>query len=349
MRYSQAENMEIIRLVEESALPVRQTLTELDISRSTFYDWYGRYQRSGYDGLALNAPQARRFWNRIPECQRRRVVELALEHTEKSPRELAWLITDEEGFFLSESSVYRILKGYDLITSPAFTLVQAADRFSHPTSRVHQLWQTDFTYFKIIGWGWYYLACILDDFSRYIVAWKLYRSMETEDVKDLLEKAVEVTGVQHVAVRHRPRLLSDNGPCYVSQRLAEYLAQKGLSHTRGRPYHPMTQGKIERFHRSMKNVVDLDKYFFPWELEAAVGAFVDQYNNERYHESLHNVTPADVYFGRQQVILDRRERIKRRTLRQRRKENLEGRQAESTLHHTFKPSISKTEIVSGTL
>jgi putative transposase len=349
MRHTQAEKLEIIRLVEDSELPVTETLSDLDVSRSTFYDWYGRFLEADYDGLAVKKPPARRFWNRIPEHQRQRVVEIALKLTEMSPRELAWHITDHEGFFLSESSVYRILKDHDLITSPAFTLVQAAERFSNPTTRVHQLWQTDFTYFKIIGWGWYYLASILDDYSRYIIAWKLYTTMETDDVKDLLEKAVESAGVHHVEVRHRPRLLSDNGPCYVSKGLSEYLEEKGMAHTRGRPYHPMTQGKIERYHRSMKNIVNLDKYFLPWELEAAVGSFVDWYNNERYHESLNNVTPADVYFGRQQKILDHREIVKRRTLRLRKQENLKATQSELTHRNMLKPSITNTENVSGTL
>lgn len=349
MRYTQAEKMEIIRLVEDSELPVRQTLSELDVNRSTFYAWYARYLEEGYDGLAAKKPEARRFWNRIPEREQRRVVDIALKRPEETPRQLACYITDHEGYFLSESSVYRILKAHDLITSPAFTIIQAADKFANPTTRVHQLWQTDFTYFKIIGWGWYYLASILDDYSRYIIAWKLYTSMETEDVKDLLEQAVKTTGVQHVEVRHRPRLLSDNGPCYLSKKLAEYLEEKEMTHTRGRPYHPMTQGKIERYHRSMKNVVNLDKYFFPWELEAAVAEFIEYYNNERVHESLSNVTPADVYFGRQQEILTRRDIIKRRTLRQRKKENLKANQRESTTHHTLKPSITENRKVSGTL
>ena len=123
-------------------------------------------------------------------------------------------------------------------------------------------------------------------------------------------------------VRHRPRLLNDNGRCYVSHELKDYLLDKGLEHTRGAPYHAMTQGKIERYHRSMKNVVKLGNYYFPWELEQAIGEFVEHYNHHRYHESLDNVTPADMFFGRHQDILSRRESIKQRTLAQRRIANL---------------------------
>ncbi len=153
MRHSQAEKMEIIRLVEGSQLSVRRTLAELDVNRSTFYTWYRRYEEGGYDGLANRKPALRRFWNRIPESEKDRVVRIALERPEESPRQLAWYITDNEGYFISESSVYRILKAFDLITSPAYTVLSAAEKFSHPTTRVHELWQTDFTYFKIVGWG----------------------------------------------------------------------------------------------------------------------------------------------------------------------------------------------------
>jgi putative transposase len=348
MRHSQEEKMEIIRLVEESELPVRQTLLELDVSRTSFYEWYARYCDGGYDALAARKPQARRFWNRIPDLERRRVVKTALARPEDSPRQLAWYITDHERYFLSESSVYRILRDFDLLTSPAFTVMHAAEKFAQPTSRVHQMWQTDFTYFKIIGWGWYYLATVLDDYSRYVIAWKLYTSMEAEDVKDLLETAVQKTGVEHVAVKYRPRLLSDNGSCFISKKLAEYLEEKDMRHIRGKPYHPMTQGKIERYHRSMKNVINLEKYYFPWELEQEVARFVEHYNNERYHESLGNVTPADVYFGRHREIITRREQIKRRTLKQRKHYNLKHDRRESHQEQTPKPSITPTQKVSGT-
>ena len=114
MRYTQSEKYETIRLVEGSELPVKQTLRELDIPSSTFYDWYGRYHENGLDGLADAEPHTKRFWNRIPDEERERVKDIALDLTEKSPRELAWHITDTFGYFISESSVYRILKSYDL-------------------------------------------------------------------------------------------------------------------------------------------------------------------------------------------------------------------------------------------
>ena len=322
MRRSAAEKMEIIRLVEGTDLPVRATLRQLGIPRSTFYGWYQRYLETGFDGLKDKQPARRAGWNRIPKEIKDQVLELALERTDLSPRELACRFTEERRYFVSESSVYRILKAADLITSPAYVLMSAADAFQHPTTRVHEMWQTDFTYFRIVGWGWYYLSTVLDDFSRYIIAWKLSPTMGAGDVKATLDEALAITGVDQVKVRHRPRLLSDNGPAYVSGELRDYLKDRQMDHTRGRPYHPQTQGKIERYHRTMKNVVKLQHYFFPWELEAALRDFVAYYNNERYHESLDNVTPADVYFGRQYAVLSERAKIKRLTMQQRRKDYL---------------------------
>lgn len=322
MRVAQAEKMETIRLVEGSVLPVKQTLAELDIPRSTFYGWYRRYLEDGYDGLADQTPQPRRFWNRIPEHEKQRVVKIALEKPELTPRELACHIIDTQGYFLSESSVYRILKAYDLLASPHYIVLSARDRFPHPTQRIHELWQTDFTYLKVIGWGWYYLSTVMDDYSRYILAWKLCSTMHATDVKDTLDLAIAQTGVTQVQVRHRPRLLSDNGPCYLAGELREYLDRQGIEHTRGAPFHPMTQGKIERYHRTMKNVLLLQNYYLPGELEREIERFVEYYNHQRVHESLNNVTPADVLFGRAAEILARREETKRVTMQQRRRYNL---------------------------
>ena len=318
IRRSPAEKMEIIRVVEQSPLPVGRVLEQLNVPRSSFYEWYRQYLKEGEDGLSPRQRERRQFWNRIPEQVQGQIMELALEHPDKSSREIAWLFTDREQYFVSESSVYRLLKRFDLVTTPAFEVVTAADTFGTPTKRVNELWQTDFTYIKIQGWGWYYLSTVLDDFSRYILAWKLTPTMAASDVLDTLELALKASGLKHARVRHRPRLLSDNGPAYLSKELREYLEAQDIEHTRGAPFHPMTQGKIERYHRSMKNVVKLDNYFHPEQLKEAIADFVDYYNNERYHESLNNVTPADVYYGREEEVLKARERIKKASMRKRR-------------------------------
>ena len=318
MRYVASEKLEIIRLVEESHLSARLTLAKLGIPRTTFYRWYDRYLQRGEAGLQDQSPKPRHVWNRIPDVVRRKVVKLALQETELSPRELAVTFTDQEGYFVSEASTYRILKALDLITSPAFIVIKAASEFTDKTTAINQLWQTDFTYLKVIGWGWFYLSTILDDYSRYIISWKLCTNMRTEDVTDTLDLALAASGCGQVHVAHKPRLLSDNGSSYVSGELAEWLQDKGMKHSRGAPYHPQTQGKIERWHQTLKNRILLENYFLPGDLEAQIEAFVDHYNHQRYHESLSNVTPSDVYFGRDNAILQQRERIKRKTLEARR-------------------------------
>lgn len=322
MRYSQSEKMEIIRIVEESELPIKRTLEELDVNRSTFYKWYQKYNKNGYEGLKNQNSAPKRLWNKIPDQIREYVVELAIKLPEKSPRELAWHITDNEGYYICESSVYRILKSYDLITSPAYIVLSANDKFRKPTRRVNELWQTDFTYFKILGWGWYYLSTVLDDYSRYILAWKLTSTMSVKDVKDTLDMAIEKTGVDKIQVIHKPRLLSDNGPSYVSGELKKYLIKRDIQHIRGAPFHPMTQGKIERYHRTLKNIIKLQNYYFPWQLSNEISQFIDYYNNERYHESLNNLRPVNVYLGNDELILRQREMVKNKTIKLRRLENL---------------------------
>ncbi len=318
MRYPASEKLEIINLVEHSHLPAKRTLDQLGIPRRTFYRWYDRYLGGGPDALEDRPSAPSRVWNRIPAAIHDQIIEMALEECELSPRELAVQFTDQKGYFVSEASVYRLLKAHDLITSPAYVLIKAANAFHTKTVRPNEMWQTDFTYFKIIGWGWMYLSTVLDDYSRYIIAWKLCSTMRAQDVTDTLDMALAASGCDQVHVQHKPRLLSDNGPCYIAEELADYIETKAMSHVRGAPMHPQTQGKIERWHQTMKNRILLENYFLPGDLEAQIGAFVEHYNNRRYHESLANVTPADAYFGRAAAILKQRERIKRLTIQHRR-------------------------------
>jgi len=321
MRYAASEKLEIIRIVETSHLPVRRALDKIGIPKTTFYAWLDRYASGGFGALEDRKPRPRRVWNRIPDKIRTRVIERALQEPELSPREVAVAFTDAEKTFVSEASVYRMLKAEGLVTSPAFIVMKAADAFANPTTAINQLWQTDFTYLKVTGWGWFYLSTVLDDFSRYIVAWKLCTTMAASDVTETLELALQASGLDQTEIDRRPRLLSDNGPSYVANELSEWLGEQGMRHTRGKPYHPMTQGKIERWHLSLKSRILLENYFLPGDLERAVADFVDHYNHRRYHESLDNLTPADVYFGRGARILERRREIKRRTIEQRRRQH----------------------------
>ena len=263
MRYSASDKTEIIRLVEQSPWPARRTLEKLGIPRSSFYRWYDRYQRGGPEVLADRPSRPDRIWNRIPEAVRCQIVDLALDQPELSPRELAVRFTDEEKYFVSEASVYRLLKAHDLITSPAYIVIKAAEAFKDKTTAPNQLWQTDFTYLKITGWGWYYLSTVLDDFSRFIVAWKLCATMKAQDVTATLDLALAASGLDQMNVVHRPRLLSDNGSSYVASDLADWLNKQNIEHVHGAPYHPQTQGKIERWHQTLKNRICLSITTYP--------------------------------------------------------------------------------------
>jgi transposase InsO family protein len=239
MRYPAAEKIEIIKLVEHSHLPAKRTLDRLGIPRRTFYRWYDRYVDGGPEALQDRPSAPSRVWNRIPAKIHHQIIEMALEHSELSPRELAVRFTDERRYFVSEASVYRLLKAHDLITSPAYVVIKAADAFHTKTTRPNEMWQTDFTYFKIIGWGWMYLSTVLDDFSRYIIAWRLCSTMRAEDVTDTLDMALAASGCDQAHVRHKPRLLSDNGPSYIAGELADYIESQSMSHCS--PSAPLSQ------------------------------------------------------------------------------------------------------------
>lgn len=320
MRRSYHEKIEVIRMIEQSDLSVNRTLAQLGIKRSTFYGWYKRYLEEGFDGLKPRPPDRKVSWNQIPDAERQLVVEIALERPEMSPRELACHIIDTKGWFISESSVYRILKQQNLITSPAFMISQAADEFKDKTTRINQQWQIDFTYLKVIAWGWYFLGTVMDDYSRFIIAWELSTEMKSADSEHVIRKALTNTGLKE---HNRPRILSDNGPCFKSTDFKQYLTNHGMVQVFGAPYHPQTQGKIERYHRTMKNVIKLENYYYPDQLREQITSFIDYYNNRRYHESLNNLTPADVYYGRSEQILRKRKEVKRRTILRRRKDYLE--------------------------
>ncbi len=250
----QAEKMEIITLVEQSELSVKATLKELGLHRSTFYQWYKRYLEKGYEGLVDTPVQRRGFWNQVPPGEKERVVELALDRPDLSCRELAWHIIDQEGWFISESSVYRILKSRGLVTTPAYKLIEAADHFANPTTAIHQLWQTDFTYFKIQGWGWYYLSTVMDgpadDVS--IGSTTLVTSCRGNSVR-LCKRWMPSVHWRKPCLRRACPKISDHGyllttvrpgpdadiVCWsVSKYLKEYFQEQNIHHTRCAPHHP---------------------------------------------------------------------------------------------------------------
>jgi putative transposase len=138
--------------------------------------------------------------------------------------------------------------------------------------------------------------------------------MRAEDITDTRDVALAASGRDSTKVLHKPRLLSDNGSSCIAGDLAEYLEDKGMKHVRGAPMHPQTQGKIERWHQTLKNHILPEICFLEGEREAAIAAFIDHDNNHRYHESIGNLTPGDVSFGRGETILAEKRRIKQKTV-----------------------------------
>jgi len=318
----------IIEDVERRLVPRSVALKHMGIPSSTYYRWRKAYRCDGLEGLQDGSSIPRRIWNRVTDEEGDTVIEQALSHPDEPPRQIAFRVTDDCGFSVSESTVYRILKAKGLIPDREVKGVPAGDTYTDKPKRVNEQWQTDATYLKVVGWGWYFLISALDDVSRRILAWRLQSKMNGAAFSEVIQDALESTGLDRAPPVRKPRLLSDNGSGLVGKAFQSYLEAAGLRHILASPYHPQTNGKIERYHRSLKERVLLVVHTTPWELAEDIAAFVAYYNSERYHEALGNVTPDDVYFRRKEAILEARNKLKVETLARRREINL-GKEAET--------------------
>jgi len=312
----------ILAHVENKTRGKRQALMALGIPKSSYYRWR-QWQRC--DGLESHSGDRGRPWNRITPEEEGKVLAVAWESPEFSSRQLSAWITDNAGFAVSESTLYRILRREGLVKSQEVQLV-AVNEYHTKTTRPHQMWATDASYFRVIGWGYYYLVTVMDDYSRFILAWKLQKDMSANSLIEVIQEAVDVTGMTDVPVEDRTRLLSDNGAGYVSRTFREYLRLVGIGHILAAPYHPQTNGKLERYHQSIKREVNQIPYELPGQLERAIADFVDYYNYRRYHKALGNVAPADVLYGRREHILQRRKEVQIQTINRRRNYNRDLRE-----------------------
>jgi len=297
-------------------------LKQLGIPRSTYYRWKRRYDREGIMGLRKKKAVERRIWNRLLPNECHQVIEIAKGHPELSCRLLAVKITDEEAFTVSGPTVYRLLKKKGLIEPQPIPDPPAAGEWHTKTRKVDVIWQCDATHYFVVGWGYYKQITVIDDYSRYPIAWILRPDETAFSISDVVEKAIENAQAQgHLVNGHRPMLLSDNGPGFTSKVLAGYLSAHGIKHIFGRPYHPQTQGKIERFHRSIKGKVCLMVYCSPEALRKAIDEAITTYAAAP-HTALSNVSPRDVYAGRKEEILQKRAEKKKLTLERRKRYNL---------------------------
>jgi len=307
---SLTERAAMLAQVENQSGGKRQALLEMGVPRSTYYRWRKRSETQ----------KKRTPWNQITPNEARRILALAKELPELSSRQLSIWITDHEGFAVSESTVYRILRREGLVKRQE-TQIMAAKEYHNKTTRSHQMWATDASYFKVIGWGYYYLVTVMDDYSRFILGWKLQKDMSSDSLIEVVQEAVDATGMTDVPVDNRTRLLSDNGAGYVSRAFRDYLNLVGIGHILAAPYHPQTNGKIERYQQSLKREVNQLPYELPSQLEKAIAEFVDYYNYRRYHKALGNVTPDDVLNDRREQILHHRKEMRIKTIKKRRDYN----------------------------
>jgi transposase InsO family protein len=315
------QKLAILRAVACSPLPVTEALARLDVPASTYYRWRRAFRRQGRQGLQDASPHKGRVWNQLLPDERDKILEVAMVYPEWSPREIAVHLADYAGFTASETTVYRLLKRTGWIKPRIVKTFPAGREYHSKTNRPNEQWQTDATYLHAKNWGWYYLISVLDDFSRRILAWKLQPCMDADAFSEVIELACEATGIESVPPPDRPRLVTDRGSALISRNFGDYLEAHGLGHILASPYHPQTNGKIERYHRSCKERVLLEVWETPMALEREIARFIGFYNRRRYHEALGNVTPDDVYFGRREAILTRRAALKTETFARRRASN----------------------------
>jgi len=308
---STQEKREIIALVTGSGLPWIRALSQLGLARSTYYRWLKR-QAEGH--LEDRKGGSSIPWNKVNPEEEAVVLAEARSSPELSARQLAWKVTDAGRIYVSESTVYRILKREGLIKPMEIVGFKASQEYRRKTKRINELWASDCCHLRVAHWGWYYLETVMDDFSRFILGWDLKTDMSAGSLEDVVQQAVDFTGMTDVPVEDRTVLLSDNGAGYISQQFNQYLRLVGIGHITASPFHPQTNGKIERYHRTLKGEINRVPYDMPSELKEAIRSFIDYYNYRRYHEALGNVTPYDVYTGRNLEIIQRRKEVKSKTL-----------------------------------
>jgi transposase InsO family protein len=267
----------------------------LGISASKFYDWKARYGRVNEH----NSWIPRDSW--LEDWEKQAIEQFYLEHPEEGYRRLAFMMLDADIVAVSPSSVFRVLAARGLLRRWNRKKTTKGTGFVGPT-RPHEHWHIDIAYLNISS-TFYYLCSVLDGYSRYIVHWEIRESMTEQDVEIILQRAREKYP------EHNPRIISDNGPQFIARDFKEFIRISGMSHVRTSPYYPQSNGKIERWHQSLKR--ECIRPFCPLSLGEAqdiVGRFVEHYNNQRLHSAIGYVTPKDKLEGQEKKIFAQRDR-----------------------------------------
>jgi transposase InsO family protein len=300
----------VTALAEQTELPVQRLTGWLGVARGKYFDWKRRYGKLNEH----NAWVPRDHWLTAVEigC----ILKFYEQHPLEGYRRLSFMMLDQDVVAASPSSVYRVLRNAGVL-----------DRFNGKPSRkgtgfvqpeaAHQHWHIDVSYLNLAG-TFYYLCTILDGFSRYIVHWEIREAMKEVDIETIVQRARErFPGV-------RPRIISDNGPQFIAREFQSFVRLCGMTHVRTSPYYPQSNGKIERWHKTLKHTTI--RPHCPQTLEEAIALvtrFVHHYNHERLHSAIGFIAPADMLAGRQQTIWEERDRKleaareQRRLMRQR--------------------------------
>lgn len=277
-----------------SEIDRRQMLKTAEIGRSRYYDWKQRYGKLNEH----NALVPRDHW--LEQWEQQAIVSWFEQHPLQGYRRLTYMMMDADIVFASPSSVYRVLKKAGLLDRWNRRPSKKGTGFVQPLS-VHEHWHVDVSYVNL-GGTFYYLCCVLDGCSRYIVNWDIKSSMKEADVELIIQKAREKYPDA------LPRIISDNGPQFIAKDFKEYIRLSGMTHVRTSPYYPQSNGKIERFHKTIKGDHVRENHFDNLEqLTESVGSYIEHYNHERLHSAIGYVTPHQKLQGLEKDIFKQRE------------------------------------------
>ncbi len=288
-----------------TGLPLSRLIAWVGISRERFYQWRRRCGRANKHNAAL----PRDFW--LAGWEKRAILTYHREHPGEGYRRLTYMMLDENIVAVSPASTYRVLKEAGAMRKWNGKKSKKGTGFIQPLA-AHKHWHVDVSYINVCG-TFYYFCGLLDGFSRYITHWEIRPAMKESDIEIIIERAKEkFPGA-------RPRIISDNGPQFLARDFKDFIRLSGMTHVRTSPYYPQSNGKIERFHQSLKR--ECIRPRTPLTLGDArrvVGEFVDHYNNHRLHSAIGFIAPRDRLEGRAEAIFSER-KFKLQEARERRK------------------------------